>query len=251
MELKDVFPRYMEVRAELQRWQDLHDLLRAEVDRLAKQEWQVRSAKSWKASGIGDLRLDGTDSPPQVIIDDPAAFASYVAQQDPDLVVATITVPAGQLEDALDAMRFADVPVDKSQVVVPPGVSKAWVKGNTRPVADVTNEGDQQRWVVQQTRTLIVEGEEKTTVVTDRVPGLAAFKAGPTLKVILDPALKEQIGKGAAADLDEILAEGSEAPAPAEPHPTPADQAAALAVLDAVLGVGGAVLAEVDAAAGQ
>lgn len=95
--------------------------LRAVLDAEARRRHaEEGAAPSWKARGLGAVRLDGADAPLAPYVDDPEAVASYVAERAPSETVATITVPAGHLEAALEALDLGGVVVEGSRVEVRP-----------------------------------------------------------------------------------------------------------------------------------
>lgn len=178
--------------------------------------------------GLGVLRLDGANKPAVCRVEKPTEFADWLAQRQPHLVRATITVPAAQLEDALTALNFATVDVAGAEVK-PTSEAEGWMREHCHPVADPESPGG---WYV---RTITADG-------TEVVPGVGASKPAPRWVLAPNQDLKRARAQEAE---DEARAElhpeeaVPEAPVPAvevsTPRPAPAADPILYTDLTAVL----------------
>lgn len=114
---------------------------------------------------LGNLRLDGADAPAVARVTKGEEFADFLAQHQSDAVTTTITVPADQLEAALQALEFASVPGVTARVDPGPGAADFLER---RCV--IQADKDTGEWTV-----LHVDDEKHTHVV----PGVLASKPAP------------------------------------------------------------------------
>lgn len=158
------------------------------------------------SQGLGNLRLDGAGKPaaPQVV--DPGAFASWLAQRQPDAVQATITVPAAQLAAALDAIKWSGI---DATAAVAPGTLAGDFLAQRCHVQAATDGG----WDVMHI------AEDRTT---ELVPGVTAVRPAPRWVLTADRNQKRAAAERAADDVEAELAalDGD------VPQPTPAIPAA-------------------------
>jgi hypothetical protein len=164
----------------------LREGLHAEAMRRFRDEG---AAPSWKARGLGSARLDGADAPPKVFVSRDGEFADWLAQRQPESVVATLTVPADRLADALDALGFAGV--DATAQVVTGPAALTWVDEHTRAV-----QLEEDRWSV------VAVDEDGKRTDEGEIPGLLASRSAPRIVISLAPEVKAQAVSDALAELD-------------------------------------------------
>lgn len=206
MQIQEAVSRLLEAKLDEAEAKARADTLKRHLEKIALKRWRDDSTiQRWTdASGMGDVRLDNAGKPAKITVTDPAAFADHVAQHTPDAVVATITVPAGRLADALDALAFSGI--DGVTAAVAPKDTEStdsWLAANTRVL-----KLDQNRLVVQQVK----DGDDGTrVVVAAEVPGITAVPTQPHLYVAPDKALK------VARTSEAVTSLMAELDAPAEP----------------------------------
>ncbi|WP_053207967.1 hypothetical protein [Jiangella muralis] len=164
------------------------DRLRARIDERARAEWQATgAAPSYKIRGLGTIRLDGADLDPKAVVSDRAEFASFVAEQWPTEVVATITVPADQLPAALEALDFAGVPVEESDATVREAFQGKYLGELVVEKDPAAPEGE----------TRYYAADRKLGVI---VPGLGGKPSNPHLTVAVDKDAKADAIEAALAE---------------------------------------------------
>jgi hypothetical protein len=156
--------------------------------------------------GLGVLRLDGANKPAVPRIEKPAEFASWLAERHPQLVQATITVPADQLEAALKAIEFAQITTVSAEAQ-PKTEATLWMTENCRPFADPDSPGD---WLV---RAATDNGYES-------VPGVGATQPAPTWVLTANSDLKKARAQASADQAREQVKQLVE-PAAAVGSPAP------------------------------
>lgn len=193
--IRDIIPAYLLAAIEETKASAKTARLRAEIDRLAREEFARQGSDRWKADGLGKshVRLDGTQDGPKMMVTKPAELASYLGEHAPQYAVTTITVPAGDLAAALQALEFAGVTVKGADAVPGPDAA-VWVADNCRATPDPDTGG----WVVQHV--------EDGKVVTPDVPGLGAFVKPARLVVSLDRDIKASSEREAVEEAEAALA---------------------------------------------
>lgn len=182
------------------------DLLRARVDADARTQFDTTGvAPTWKLPKLGQVRLDGIDPDPRPVVLDQAAFTSWLAQEHPTEVAATIEVPADRLDAALELLGFGEVPV--LQATVTPRTAGVDAILKRVQLNEVTGDGDTGRsWVA---------ADPESGQIVDGVGGRIASE--PRLVVAVDPKVKAEYVE--AADLEDATLEDTDAagePAAAE-----------------------------------
>lgn len=180
------------------------DRLRTDLHREAVTRWQADgAAPTWKAKGLGTVRLDGADADRRAKVVDASEFTSWLAQRQPAAVDARIRLHPDQLEPALEALRFAGVTVTGADLDADPHVT-ADILANlhlTIEGGDVY-EGDQDP-VTRQWETVVAHTLDNTTGELVQVPGIGAHPpAPPKLVVSLDAERKRQLLEDAIAELE-------------------------------------------------
>jgi hypothetical protein len=194
-----VFERLLELTRQQHGLKFQIDKLRAGADEFARARWQAEKdrAPKWEIAGLGAIRLDNTNGETTPAVTDAAEFASYVAERYPHEAVATITVPAGQLEAALEALGFAEVKVDKAEVAVRPAFQ-------TRILGDVElaqDEPEEEGGEKPPHYGVLIDKESGNV---ERVPGIGANIALPKLVVTVSNEAKAEATVAAKAALAEL-----------------------------------------------
>jgi len=161
------------------------------------------------SQGLGTLRLDGAGKPAVPSITVPGEFASWLAERRPDAVTATVTVPAGQLAEALAALEFSGVTAtaavtpaagavrfldEACHVQADPDLPGGWLvlhvddQAHTEPVPGVTAARPQPRWVLtadsSQKKTAVQHAVDETEAALDALdapPPALAVEASVTV----------------------------------------------------------------------
>jgi hypothetical protein len=182
----------------------------------------------WRSDqGLGTLRLDGVEKPATPVITDPAQAGSWLAEHAPQTVTCTITVPADQLPDALQALEFASI--TGIQAAASPNTAAAgWLTDSCVLQAAETGGWD-----------VIHVAADKTTTL---VPGVSGQRPRPRWVLSADTEKKRHAVElavvAAEADLSglaDVAAAMADEPAPTaarpaltvvpEPAAAPADRA--------------------------
>jgi hypothetical protein len=171
------------------------------------------AAPSWTTPQLGKVRLD----PPSewaATVADPAAFGSFVAEHYPTEATAIVAIPASDLEDVLQALKFIDVtPVGEVRVEVRSAWEEPYVAGLVVDVEETQLEDgavDRTITVVDPDSGQLVEGmtatrkPAKLVVSLDRDRRTAAItQAQASASALLDAASDED---EPGPDLDELHA---------------------------------------------
>lgn len=193
--------RLLELTLEQQRIKRLIDLSRARIDEVARSEHaRTGAAPTWKIKGLGQIRLDGVDPEPIPYVADGPEFGSWLAQQHPSEVRASIAVPADRLEEAIDALGFAEIPVESSTAEPREAFLSRFL--DTLTLVDVE---DGHGWQAVDDQGQLVPG----------VGGRVA--SSPRLVVAADRAAKQAVIDDADATYAAEQAAGVEPAEPAEP----------------------------------
>ncbi len=134
------------------------DLLRDLVAREAQQTLTTTgAAPSWKIRGLGAIRYDTPDpDKPTVYVQDPAALATWAAEHQPTEVVATITLDGTMLEAAVEALRFAGVPIQEATATVRDGAAERLMRDAI--LTNVAADGDDPDWLVTLDDGTVIDG---------------------------------------------------------------------------------------------
>lgn len=188
--------------------------LRAALEDEARRRFAAEgAAPSWTTAQLGKVRLD----PPSewaATVADPAAFGSFVAEHYPTEATAIVAIPASDLEDVLQALKFIDVtPVGEVRVEVRSAWEEPYVAGLVVDVEETQLEDgavDRTITVVDPDSGQLVEGmtatrkPAKLVVSLDRDRRTAAItQAQASASALLDAASDED---EPGPDLDELHA---------------------------------------------
>ncbi|KWW97381.1 hypothetical protein LI90_4353 (plasmid) [Carbonactinospora thermoautotrophica] len=185
----NVIQRLLQLTREQTRIKAQIDQLRARVDARAREEWQrTGAAPRWSARGLGSVRLDGADLGPRPYVKNETDFANYVAQRWPSEVIATIEVPADRLEEAVEALQFADIPTTARVQV-----RSAWAR---QYLESLDVEQDQEPDGTPMNEWFAIDPE-----TGEVVPGVSAAVNPPKLVVTLDREVKAKAVEEAAAEV--------------------------------------------------
>lgn len=178
------------------------DARRARIDEAARATWQATgAAPQWKLPGAGAVRLDNVAGEPTPAVTGPAEYASWVAERHPSEVVATITVPADRLADALEALEFAGVDVETSDATVRPAFQSKHLSTLSLDREPEPDEHGHRGWYA-----VTEDGEV--------VPGIVGLTPEPRLVVTVDRDVKRAALAEVAA---EVAAAAEDAGDVAEP----------------------------------
>ena len=171
---------------------------------------------TWKAAGTGVARFDAAGEWVATGFD-LADVGSYLAQRHPAGVAATIELmDAAKLPEALEALAFAGITVQRSDALPRPTFLADWSKGLIVDVVEVEAKGEP----VKRAFTVMEVDEQG---VSEVVPGMTGYRSPAKLVITLDKAAKRKaIANGLDAVAALIPAEEEVPQAPAvTPEPAP------------------------------
>lgn len=191
-----VFERVLELTKQQHRLKYQIDKLRGRADESARAQWQADKTRDtkWEIPGLGTVRLDGTSGEVTPKVTDDQEFASYVAERYAHEATATITLPAGQLEQALEALGYAEVKYDKAEVAVRPAFT-------TRILADVILSREEPAEEGAEPGPWFAQYVDPKSGVIERVPGVGVEQAMPKLVVVVSNEAKADVIAEAKAEL--------------------------------------------------
>jgi hypothetical protein len=185
MDVRSTLNRLLEATAAKVAAETRIGALRLDLETEARRRFtEEGAAPSWKAAGLGSVRLDGADAAPKPYVRDESEFASWLAQNYPTEAVATVTVDPDKLADALAALALAGVAAT-AKVEPRPGFVSTWL-----PALEL----DQ------------VSPDAEVAAIDPAtgqfVPGIGATRAAPRLVVSLDKDRKATAVAEAEAELE-------------------------------------------------
>lgn len=173
-----------------------------EAERLRSTHVPVRELNS--DQGLGALRLDNDGKPAVPVIDKPEETASWLAQVEPALVQATISVPVDKLEEALEALGYAGIAGPHVTAKVEsrdPDATARWLAAHCKVQADPQMPG---AWNV-----LHVDAEGHTALV----PGASAVRPSPYWVIKTNDDLRAANVATAQSEVEELVRQLREADA--------------------------------------
>lgn len=163
------------------------------------------AAPSWSTKGLGKVRYDDAGEWTPTVADE-TALGSWVAEHYPTEATAVITLPATDLEEALEALTFAGIDLFESHVALRPTFA-AQLAENRLPDRDVIVD-------VEETasddggvdRVITITAVHQGTGDVVEVPGMSATRKPGRLVVTLDRERRASALAAAAEATDAIIA---------------------------------------------
>ena len=216
------------------------DACRERLTRIAKERvLQDGAAPTWK-SEQGTVRWDQPTGASTSIVK-PEQLADRIAQTHPELVTATIQVPAAQLDQILQAIEFGGFQHEAASVSISDSAATTWLGTNaTVIVSDATDSGYE----------VVEVDKDGNPVRTSTVPGVIAVRGTPRLVVSLNSDLKKRATAEGTAEADALFSESEAQPKESAPTaPTASDAGTSdLSLVKASIAAGNTPEAVLDSA---